>query len=90
MGLTCETVCIQCKEAQRIPNFGFLYAGLAGIGLRTWPLDRYRGFLEEHRGHALDVFADGAPMFGQTKVDWASGAEPLWTEELRSLYPESP
>lgn len=52
------------KGDRDIPNFGYIYAGLAAVGLVTDEVQAFQAFLVRHRGHQIDSSADGEPLFG--------------------------
>jgi hypothetical protein len=44
-------------DADTDETFGYIYSGFRALGLQVHRLDRYRAFLEEHRGHRLFEWA---------------------------------
>jgi hypothetical protein len=55
-------LCPHVAGAESLASFGFLYGGLAAIGLRRHDLERFRLWLMEHAGHRLALDMQGVDV----------------------------
>jgi HEAT repeat protein len=77
-------------ETKRTPKhtqpFGYLYAGLAALGLLTEEIEAFHAFLREHRGHPVHQFSDADADDSEDEGDEHDDLAPAATKTGKFVF----